>query len=69
MIDVMEACIRSGIKEQQDKIEADLKEKQAAKELRERMLMLAVQAFGNSQSPGYITAAAEEFRKYVEGEK
>ena len=58
MIDVIEGCIR-----------ADLKEKQDAQELRERMLMLAVQAyedrFGTAEN---VIAMAEEFRKYVKGE-
>jgi len=57
MIDVIEGCIR-----------ADRKEKEDAQELRERMLMLAVQAYGSSYTEDVVIGAAEEFRKYVKGE-
>ena len=61
MIDVIEGCIR-----------ADLKEKQDAQELRERMLMLAIQTYteaGYGVNEDRIIGLAEKFRTYVRGEK
>jgi hypothetical protein len=57
MIDVIEGCIR-----------ADLKEKQDAQELRERMLMLAIQTYseaGYGINEDRIIGLAERFRRYV----
>lgn len=57
MIDVIEGCIR-----------ADLKEKQDAQELRERMLTLAIQTYaeaGYGINEDRIIGLAEKFRRYV----
>lgn len=61
MIDVIEGCIR-----------ADLKEKQDAQELRERMLTLAIQTYaemGYGVNDKMIIGLAEKFRRYVKGEE
>ena len=57
MIDVITSCIR-----------ADLKEKQDAKDLRERMLMLAAQSCAKVESARAIIDMAEAFHKYIAGE-
>ena len=58
MIDVIEGSLRAAHKEKQD-----------AQELRERMLMLAVQAYGNSQTAAVVVDAAKHFHKYVKGDE